>query len=84
MAAGALLPPWLGLDDDLDPLQMRRERLARSRSTSRLACRSCGLELGLNRAEPGLDFVEGEGLLVPFELLGAATEAARSSCLTIP
>lgn len=83
MAAGALLPPWLGLDDDLDPLQMRPERLARSRSTSRLACRSCGLELGLNRAEPGLDF-EGEGLLGTFELLGAATEAARSSCLTIP
>ncbi|MER8731129.1 hypothetical protein NKH28_14960 [Mesorhizobium sp. M1227] len=83
MAAGALLPPWLGLDDDLDPLQVRRERLARSRSTSRLACRSCGLELGLNRAEPGLDF-EGEGLLGTFELLGAATEVARSSCLTIP
>lgn len=55
--------------------QLRSETAGRPRS---------GLELGLNRAAPGLDFVAGEGLLVTFELLGAATEAARSSCLTIP
>lgn len=35
------------------------------------------------RVEPGLDFVAGEGLLVTFELLGAATEAAPSSFLMI-
>jgi hypothetical protein len=66
----------LGLDDDLDPLQMRRECLARSRSTLPLACRLCRLELGRDRAQPGLDLVEGEGLLVGVELLGAAAEAS--------
>jgi hypothetical protein len=64
------------IDDDLDALQMRGERLARSRSTLPLACRPRRIELGLERAESGLDFVEGKGLLVGIELLGAPRRPA--------
>ncbi len=72
----------LRFDDGLNALEMRRDCLARSRSTSPLACRS-RLQFSLVRAEPGLDLVEGEGLLVGIELLEAAAEAGRSSCLMI-
>ena len=81
MQSAAAAGDGLGLDDDLDPLQMRRECLARSRSTLPLACRLCRLELGLDRAEPGLDLLEGEGLLVGVELLGSAAEASSLQLL---
>jgi hypothetical protein len=74
-AVAAAAGEALRLDDDLDPFQMRRERLARSRGAAPLACRFRRLELGLDRAEPGLHLLEGEGLLVGIELLGAAAEA---------
>ena len=62
------------LDDDLDPLQMRRECLARPRRATALACRFRRFKLSLNQAQPGLDLVEGERLLIHIELLGAAAE----------
>ena len=80
IAAGARRD-GLRLDDDLDALQMRRERLARSRSALPLACRLCRLKFGLDRAEPGLNLVEGKGLLLGIELLGTAAEAGALQLL---
>ena len=74
VAADAERGNGLRLDDDLDPLQMRRECLARPRRATALACRFRRFKLGLDRAEPGLNLVEGKGLLIGIELLGAAAE----------
>lgn len=81
LASAAGAGDSLRLDDDLDALQMRRERLARAARTSQLACRPCRLEFGLDRAKPGLDLVEGEGLLVGIELLGTPAEAGALQLL---
>jgi len=54
---------------------MRRERLARPPGAAPVVRRPGRVELGLDRAQPGLDLLEGEGLLVGVELFGAAAEA---------
>ena len=81
LASAASAGYGLRLDDDLDTLQMRRERLARAARASPLAYRPCRLEFGFDRAKPGLDLVEGEGLLVGIELLGTAAEAGTFQLL---
>ncbi|ESY79938.1 hypothetical protein X739_29685 [Mesorhizobium sp. LNHC220B00] len=58
-----------------------RGRAARRGSPVGLAVLRPRVRTQSRRARSGF---EGEGLLGTFELLGAATEAARSSCLTIP
>jgi hypothetical protein len=80
VAAGAGDGLWL--DNDLHALQMGRERLARTCfALPPLACRPGRRELGLDHAKIGLNLVEGEGLLVAFEFLGAAAEAGALQLL---
>src|SRR5690606_38673880 len=82
LAAAAGAGDGLGLDDDLHALKMRRERLARtSFALPALASRPGRSEFGLDHAKTGLDLVEGEGLLVAVELLGAAAEAGALQLL---
>jgi hypothetical protein len=60
----------VGLDDDLDSLEVRRKALARPRGPLGVGCRTAGLvQTGLDVAEPNLDFIEDEGLLFGVERL---------------
>ena len=67
----------LRFDDNLNPLQVSREAFAGTRRTFRLVP-SGAFELGFDRRQAGLDFVEHEGVLLvaqcrAAQALGAST-----------
>ena len=65
LAAGGIL----GLDHHLDPFQMSRKGLAGP--TGRLGFRPELVDLGPNRAKPGLDLLECQSILVFIKTFGA-------------
>jgi len=68
----------LGLDDDLHPLQMRAELLARPRRPLRLVLAACLGQFGFNGRHAGGDLVKYEGDLLIAGLVAAQTFRARA------